>query len=272
MSNIKKKHQQQKEQRLGEEKYNNQGCLMKIVEYNNCDNIFVEFQDEFKCKIHSKYSHFLSGGIRNPYYPNVFNVGIVGNKYPAKINGEHTKEYKAWQGMIARAYGYVAKEKRPKYEEVSCCDEWLNYETFYEWLHNQPNFDKWYNGDLWAIDKDILIKGNTIYSPETCCLVPLNINNLFTKADVSRGEYPIGVYFHIRLNKFCAQISKRNKQLNKNQQDFIGYYNTSEEAFRAYKQAKESYIKQIAKEEYDNGNITEQCYKAMMKYEVEITD
>ena len=41
--------------------------------------------------------------------------------------------------------------------------------------------------------------------------------------------------------------------------------------FLVYKNKKEFYIKQIAKEEYDNGNITKQCYDAMMKYEVEIT-
>lgn len=47
---------------------------------------------------------------------------------------------------------------------------------------------------------------------------------------------------------------------------------TVEEAFMDYKIAKESFIKQIAKEEYCKGNITKKCYDAMMKYEVEITD
>jgi hypothetical protein len=58
----------------------------------------------------------------------------------------------------------------------------------------------------------------------------------------------------------------------KKQQEHIGYYNTSEEAFQAYKKAKEDYIKQVAQEEYNDGNITKPCYEAMMKYKVEITD
>lgn len=272
MGNNKKENQNLKEQRLGEERYNNQGCLMKVVEYINSDNIIVEFQDIYNGKVHTKYSHFKSGGVRNPYFPNVFNAGMVGNKYPAKINDEHTKEYKTWQGMIARAYGRKAKDRRPRYEYVTCCEEWLLYENFYEWLHEQENFDKWYNNDKWAIDKDIMVKGNKIYSPATCCLVSNNVNNLFVKSDGSRGEYPIGVHFYKKLNKFCAQISRRDKTKNKNQQDFLGYYDTPEEAFRVYKKEKESYIKQVAQEEYNKGNITKQCYEAMMKYEVEITD
>ena len=272
MKCSKEEQRKQKEQRLGETKYNNQGCLMKIVEYINHDNIFVEFQDEYRCRVHTKYSHFVSGGVRNPYRPNVFGIGIVGNKYPAKVDGVHTKEYKTWQGMIARAYGQKAKEKRPKYKDVTCCEEWLLYENFYEWLHSQENFDKWYNGDLWAIDKDILVKGNKIYSPETCCLVPLNVNALFVKSDIRRGKYPIGVYFYKELNKFVAQISKRSKETNKYQQECLGYYDTPEEAFQAYKEAKEFYIKQVAQEEYAKGNITKRCYVAMMNYEVEITD
>ena len=36
--------------------------------------------------------------------------------------------------------------------------------------------------------------------------------------------------------------------------------------------SKEYLIKHVAQRDYDNGNITEQCYTAMMEYEVEITD
>lgn len=44
------------------------------------------------------------------------------------------------------------------------------------------------------------------------------------------------------------------------------------EAFEAYKIYKELIIKQVAKEEFDIGNITKKCYDAMIHYEVEITD
>lgn len=252
--------------RLGETKLNNQGCKMKIIAYYDADNVLIEFQDEYKAQVYSSYRHFKNGNVKNPYHPSARNVGIVGNKYPCSINRKVTKEYEAWQNIIIRCYNEKYKEKNLTYKEVICCSEWLLYENFYDWLHSQENFEKWLSGDRWAVDKDILIKGNKIYSSESCCLVPMHINSLFTKQDCKRGELPIGVSKH--GNKFRARFN--NMLLGK--LEIIGDYNTPEEAFQAYKHRKESYIKQVAQEEYAKGNITKKCYDAMMNYEVEITD
>lgn len=256
--------------RLYEEKYNNQGCLMKVVEYNNTCNIVVEFQDEYKARVHTDYRFFLLGEVRNPYHPQVFGVGIVGNNHPTKINGKNTKEYVLWCGMLRRCFDDEYKEKHFTYRNATCCDEWLLYENFYEWLHEQENFNNQTENKTWNLDKDILIKGNKIYSPETCCLVSGNINKLFTKNDINRGDLPIGVSYHKRIGKYNAKISKYDG--NKKYREHIGYYDTPEQAFQAYKKEKESYIKQVAQEEYNKGNITKKCYDAMMKYKVEITD
>lgn len=255
-----------KEQRLGKEAFNNQGCLMKIVEYNTNKDIVVEFQDEYKARVHTQYRLFLSSGIRNPYFPNVFGAGITGDKYPINICDKITKEYSAWHSMIQRCYDEKYRNKKSTYKNVTCCKEWLLYDNFYEWLHSQENFDKWYNGKLWDVDKDILVKGNKAYSPDTCCLVPNNVNKLFTKCDAARGSLPIGVCK--RENGFYAYC--QNPFTNK--REHLGIYQTSKEAFQAYKQRKEFIIKQVAQEEYNIGNITKQCYEAMMNYEVDITD
>ena len=151
-----------KDLRLGEEKYSNQECLMKIVEYNKATDIVVEFQDGYKARVHTNYNAFKKGMVVNPYYTSVYGVGIRGNKYPTKINGDMTKEYETWFQMIRRCFN--KREREPTYKNVNCCDEWLLYENFYEWLHNQENFDRWLNGEKWTIDKDILVKGNKIYS------------------------------------------------------------------------------------------------------------
>ena len=191
-----------KNYRLGEEKYNYQGYLMRIVEYNNANDIVVEFQDEYKGKTHTSYQHFITGRINNPYHQNVYNVGMIGDKYPTCINGKATKEYGLWKDVLKRCFCENYKKKCPTYENVTCCDEWLLFEKFYEWLHSQPNFDKWLNGGRWCIDKDILIKGNKTYSYNNCTLVPQNVNTLFVKNDATRGNLPIGVVKH--GNKFLA--------------------------------------------------------------------
>ena len=251
---------------LYEEKLNNQGCLMKIIEYNNSSDIVVEFQDEYKYKVKTIYVNFKSGSIKNPYYPSIYGVGCVGRKYPRSMNCENIKEYEAWKGILRRCYDNKVKNRQPTYNDVTCCDEWLNYEIFYEWLHSQPNFKQWLNGRYWAVDKDIFVKKNKIYSPTMCSLVPQNVNCLFLKREAERGKYPIGVTY--RKDGFLASCN--NPFTNKREE--LGYYSTPEKAFYIYKNYKEKLIKQVAQIEYDKGNITKECYDTMIKYEVEIDD
>ena len=205
--------------------------------------------------------------IKNSCCLGVYGVGILGTKYPSKKNGKDTKEYKTWVDMLKRCFDSVYKEKHPTYINVTCCEEWLLFENFYEWLHSQENFNKWYKNDKWALDKDIFIKENKIYSPETCCLVPQNVNSLFTKSNAIRGDFPIGV-----IRKGDKYIAQCENPIN-NKRGYVGSYLTPEDAFYSgYKPHKEGLVKQIAAIEYAKGNITKECYEAMIDYEVEIRD
>lgn len=251
--------------RLGETNVNHQGCLMKIIQYNRVDDIIVEFQDEYKGKVHTQYKSFVRGNVKNPYYPMVLGVGMIGSKYPSKINNKETKEYNLWKGMLYRCFDKKTRDKNPTYKNVTCCNEWLLYENFYEWLHKQDNFDNW-KDNRWNIDKDISNKGNKLYSPETCFLVPCNVNSLFINKSNYRGDLPIGVKKSRKL--FMARCSNPIT----GNRDYLGSYNTPFYAFQAYKKYKEDLIKQISRIEYDNGNITKECCDAMMNYKVEITD
>ena len=253
--------------RINKEKYNNEGCLMRVVEYNDHQNIVVEFQDEYKTRVHTQYIHFLSGNVRNPYFSSVYGVGKVGNKYPITLkSGRNTKEYNIWKGMLCRCFDKKFKDANPTYKDATCCKEWLLFENFYEWLHKQDNFSQWHKGERWALDKDIIFKGNKTYSSENCCLVPLYVNGVFIKCNKSRGLLPIGVTK--KYDKFQARCMN---PLTKKSED-LGTYHTPTEAFLAYKKRKEEIIKEVAEIEYRQSNITKECYEAMMRYEVEIDD
>jgi len=92
---------------------------------------------------------------------------------------------------------------------------------------------------------------------------------MFVKKNANRGNLPIGVYVKYRglkKVKYGVSISLTGKR------GYAGYYDTPEEAFAAYKQAKESHIKEVAQKYFDDGKITKRVYDALMKYEVEITD
>lgn len=248
------------DERLGEEAVNYQNCSMKIIKYNNANDIIVEFQDEYRAKVKTQYKHFVCGKVKNPYQPSIYGIGIVGNKYQTHNNQTGAKEYQLWCSVLERCFDKDFKRKHSTYQDATCCDEWLYYENFYKWLHSQENFDKWYKGDRWAIDKDILIKNNKIYSPETCCLVPQSVNQLFVRHISKRGNLPIGVSYN--SGKYASKSSRNS----------LGRYDNIISAFEVYKRHKENLIKEVAEIEYSNNNITKQCYDAMIRYEVEIID
>lgn len=250
---------------VGEENINYQGCLMKIVRYNGFKDVLVEFQDIYKDKTHTRYDDFLKGRVQNHYYPDTFGIGISGRQIKFNDKSLPNKEYRTWFNVLQRCYDKDFKDKHPTYMNATCCEEWLLYDNFYEWIHSQDNFNQWSILKRSSIDKDILVKGNKIYSPDTCCLVTDRVNILFTKRDSERGDCPIGVSKH--NNKFRAQFTMNGKHISFPVRD-----NPSDCFYLDYKPFKENLIKQVAEEELKNGNITKVCYEAMMKYEVEITD
>ena len=252
---------------IGESNYSHQGCLMKIVEYNSASDVIVEFQDKYKAKMHTQYHRFLNGSVKNPYAQSVCGVGITGKKYPASLMGRDTKEYSTWRGMLYRCFDKKTKERNSAYKNATCNEEWLLYEIFYEWFHKQDNFDKWYNGKMWALDKDIIKKGNNIYSANTCCLVPQGINSLFVKNDALRSDLPIGVE---EVNGKFRSIKVHDVVTGKLKGSCL--LSTPEEAFQIYKMNKEAWIKHVAETEFSKGNITKKCRDAMIGYKIEIND
>ena len=253
--------------RIGETNISNQGYEMKIVEYKNANDIIIEFQDEYKTETHTDYKSFKKGEVKNPYHKSVFGVGYIGiGKYKSKRNGKLTKEYKYWQKMLQRCYDPYYLDRHLTYRDCMVCEEWLNFQNFAKWY--ETNYYEILNEKI-CLDKDILVKSNKIYSPETCIFVPNRINTLFIKSDAIRGEYPIGVSWHKKNNKFIAQCQILNKENNKKRIN-LGYYDSIEKAFLVYKNFKEKYIKEVA-DKYKE-LIPQRLYEAMYKYEIEIND
>ena len=263
--------------RLGETSLSNEGCVMKIVEYNNILDIIIEFQDEHKYRVHAQYKDFKNGQCKNPFYPSAHGHGYLGIDKESNVpkmsefkDGKkiNTWEYNKWQNMLQRCFDNKLKEKYPTYKDVTCCDRWLCFANFLEDFEILKNEYNWSKDEKLNLDKDILHKNNKIYSLENCVLVPDWVNSLFIKRDASRGDCPIGVNYHKGAKKYQARCRINGKQTR------LGYYNTIEEAFNAYKIAKKQEIKRIADDCVSKGYITKdsRLYNAMINYQVKITD
>ena len=223
--------------RIGEINYNKFGSKMIITEYRKYNDITVYFE-EYNSYVITRYEHFKNGCTKCPFEPRIYNVAYIGEgEYTSRNNGIKTNEYVIWMNMLHRCYSQSIKEKRPTYNEVKVCDEWLNFQNFAKW-YKENHYEV--NGERMHLDKDILVKGNKIYSPETCIFVPQRINTLFLTQQNHRGELPIGVYYDDKINKYKVTLQKHAERT------YLGYYDTYKEAFHIYKNAKESYIKEVA--------------------------
>ena len=253
--------------RVGEINIMNDGNEAKIIDYKHNKDITIEFTENGEIINNNTYKNFKDGKIKSRFLPNVCDVGYIGMGRSKDDNGRNLKVYDIWRGMLMRCYDEKVHNREPLYKGCSVCDEWLNYSNFKKWYE-----DNYYivNNEKMHLDKDILHKGNKVYSSENCIIVPERINELFVKNNKRRGEFPLGVYFNKPENKFistCRIIDINGVSKKKH----IGYHNTPEDAFYlGYKPFKENYIKQVA-EKYKEF-IPNKLYDALYRYVVEITD
>ena len=248
--------------RLGEIRNNNFGTPMKIIEYNSSQDITVEFQDEYKYKRKTIYINFVNGNILNPYDPTILGIGRLGG---IKLQTKYPHCYSIWEMILRRTNGDQDRKDFRKYLDCTMQESWKIFSNFLEWYLNQPNLKALMkHHKRYAIDKDILFRGNKIYDEKHCTLVPQRVNNLFLNRKVCRGDTPLGV--QRKGDSFLANCSKNGKKHS------LGSYKTIEEAFEVYKTFKENYIKEVANEEYEKGTITQDCYNALTNYEIRIGD
>lgn len=235
----------------------------KVVDVESSKNITVEFLETgYRKSVEIK--EVKTGSIKDPYKPTIFGVGFSGEKYPLSFHADgkcvNTPEYERWMGMLRRCYSESERHKNPTYKGCTVSENFKSYEFFYEWYNQQIGCDQ-----NWCLDKDLLVKGNKHYSEDLCLLLPYEINNAFTKTNKLRGKHPVGVHWCNTKKVFVAQVNRGGGK-----QDYFGQYSIPEEAFQAYKVAKEGYLKELA--EKWRGKIDDRAYQAMLNYEVEITD
>lgn len=131
--------------------------------------------------------------------------------------------YTTWRSMLARCYSTKYQAMFPTYNGCSTVVAWHRFSTFRAWMERQDWEDN-------VLDKDILISNNKIYSPETCVFVSPQTNTFILENPKKRGDYPVGVFYHTRDQKYVAKC----QAVNSNKRKHLGYYDTPEEAHAAW--------------------------------------
>lgn len=154
--------------------------------------------------------------------------------------------YYVWKDMLRRCYNRGKNKKWSVYEGCTVCDEWLIFDVFDKWF--TPRYV-----EGWHLDKDIIVDGNRVYSPETCSVVPREINEYFKRIN-KRSGLPRGVK---RVgDRYSAEIQFRGKR------HYLGTFDTAEEAGLVFQNKKKELISLVAEEYKDQ--LEDRVYKALI--------
>ena len=167
----------------------------------------------------------------------IYGVGINDAEYVTErtVHGARYKcpFYSAWHGMLNRCYNVSYQKTSPSYKGCTVCNEWLTFSVFKVWMIDQ----EWKGKQL---DKDLLVTGNKIYSPESCLFVTQEINKLLT-GNNRNSDLPTGVKRN--GDKYEARCSKNKKRI------YLGVFKTAGLAFDAYKKFKYTLISEVAEKQ-----------------------
>jgi hypothetical protein len=168
----------------------------------------------------------------------VYGIGINDADYVyqgGRTSSVRCNFYTVWSDMLRRCYSASYKEKHPTYADCYACEDWKLFSNFKAWMKSQD-----YQGK--QLDKDLLFVGNKIYSPDTCVFVDAMTNKFTVDSAGIRGEWPIGVYFDMKENKFiagcCNPITKKKERL--------GSFNSPAQAHLAWKTKKHEHALKLA--------------------------
>lgn len=190
----------------------------------------------------------------------VCGIGIYEPRILCMTDAPHLKRvHRTWNSMLQRAEPKYA-ERYPWYQGTAVGPAFHRFSDFAEWMVKQIGWDR----EGWQLDKDVLVKGNKTYGPDACVFVPREINSLFVKRAVSRGEFPIGVKREKGCQTFVAVCGIDGERVR------LGKFGNPADAFDAYRNAKEANIRRVAERFKDQ--IDPRVYAAMLTYQVEITD
>lgn len=139
----------------------------EILEYIDCNNVVVKFQNTGQVYTFRGYT-IKNGLVLDRMYPSIAGKGYIGiGDYRSTHNKRRTKAYGVWVNMLTRCY--TPESWHQSYIGCTVSEDWHNYQTFAKWYEDN-------SVENWELDKDFCYIGNKCYSSELCTFIPQEIN------------------------------------------------------------------------------------------------
>lgn len=220
---------------VGEVYESNGDGNFEVVEYKNYKNIRIRFIDT-GFETWTQGIHITNGAIKDRIRKTCAGVGFIGvGPYSAGVGkrGGSTTVYNIWSGMISRCYNPDDKNYQT-YKDCIVCEEWHNFQNYARWFESNMPAD--YSSTKYHVDKDLLVPGNRVYSPEFCHFVLASENILAGSANATVKQSnvfktiiksPSGeLHEFINLREFATKhnLNIKTLQIARKQikQDFLG--------------------------------------------------
>lgn len=181
----------------------------EVMEYISWDKVKILFKNTGGTS-EVRFNHARDGLVRDSEYPTVYGVGVKGSA-KISVRRKAIKSYKIWSGILKRCYGKDSDVKYPTYVGCSMCDEWKYF----------PNFREWFDANYiegFELDKDTVIEGNRVYSPNTCVFIShkenaqhCHSNKMYKSVLLSPEGEEVLVY---NQSQFCGRVGLDRSKLN----------------------------------------------------------
>lgn len=236
---------------LGKSFVSNHGEKYTVVDYVDSHRVAIKFEDGL---IYWSSSNSIKAGrIINLNRITTCGRGFIGDgQHTPTILGVKTLAYVKWQSMFNRVYG-IRRKANACYDDCSVDTRWNNFQTFAEWFTTKSqSFNTSYTGEI-CLDKDLLCIGSKEYSPDTCCLLPVEIN--------VASKVSTGFYYDNDRQKFCVDLTTLNG-VRKNER--LGRFSNEDIALNVYSEAKDKYMVYLADKfkEY----LSDDAYEALLDF------
>lgn len=120
-------------------------------------------------------TNIANGKIRDCRAKTVYGVGYLDTDINIPMRDKGTimrRAYDLWANMLKRCYG----DYKTCYTGCTVDKRWHSFKNFFNSIQELEGYEEWEKGADMHLDKDTKVKGNTVYSKDTCRFITAHDN------------------------------------------------------------------------------------------------